>query len=404
MKTHPALNPWAPRREAQQVTGTPVDAQFSCEACGANLKFSPRNQRLLCDHCGHTNVVAGDHDGSHLDERDYLTVLERLRRQQAQGIEVTVADCPNCGASFEFDPKERAGLCPFCDAAMVKHQAEHQPIQPQGVLPFAISEKQAREALNKWVGRLWFAPNDLRQYMRAGRKMNGIYIPYWTYDANTISHYVGARGDVYYVTERAQVPDGNGGYRVEARQVPRIRWTPVRGTVRRFFDDVLVSASKTLPTKHQAAIDDWDLHGLMPFHAGYLAGFRAECYQVPLDEGFQHAKETMDHVIRRDIRFDIGGDQQRIDGVQTTYQNVTFKHILLPIWTAAYRYGGKSYQFLVNGRTGAVAGERPYSAWKLGIAIALMLVAAVAFGMWLIESGTLARLMHEMSSGGQRYW
>jgi hypothetical protein len=59
---------------------------------------------------------------------------------------------------------------------------------------------------------------------------------------------------------------------------------------------------------------------------------------------------------------------------------VTFKHVLLPVWLAAYKYRGKSYRFVVNGRTGAVQGERPWSAWKIAFAVILGLIVAAAFG------------------------
>ena len=88
----------------------------------------------------------------------------------------------------------------------------------------------------------------------------------------------------------------------------------------------------------------------------------------------------MDRVIERDVRFDIGGDRQRIHNMDTTLGEVTFKHILLPVWLAAYKYRGNTYRFVVNGRTGRVQGERPYSAIKITIAVILGLIAAAAIG------------------------
>ena len=49
----------------------------------------------------------------------------------------------------------------------------------------------------------------------------------------------------------------------------------------------------------------------------------------------------MARVIERDVRFDIGGDRQRIHAIDTDVRNVTFKHILLPVWMAAYKYRGR---------------------------------------------------------------
>ncbi len=49
----------------------------------------------------------------------------------------------------------------------------------------------------------------------------------------------------------------------------------------------------------------------------------------------------------------------------------------------AYRFQAKVYQVLVNARTGEVQGERPYSAVKIALLVALILLAAVI--LWLVS-------------------
>ena len=81
--------------------------------------------------------------------------------------------------------------------------------------------------------------------------------------------------------------------------------------------------------------------------------------------------------IQADIRRDIGGDHQRIHTARSQFDDITFKHILLPVWISAYKYGGKSYRFLINGETGEVQGERPWSIAKiilLGVAALIVLI------------------------------
>lgn len=175
----------------------------------------------------------------------------------------------------------------------------------------------------------------------------------------------------------------------EIRREPKIRWTPVRGHVRRFFDDVLVGASKSLPRKILDALQPWDLEQLVPYDENYLSGFRSEYYQVDLDEGFDHARQVMDSVIYRDITLDIGGDHQRIHQVRTLHSGTTYKHCLLPVWSAAFRYRNKSYRFVINGRTGEVQGERPYSWWKIGFATLAALLLAAGLYYYLDKTGAL---------------
>ena len=88
-------------------------------------------------------------------------------------------------------------------------------------------------------------------------------------------------------------------------------------------------------------------------------------------------------VILRDVRFDIGGDEQRTHEVDTAVSDVTFKHILLPVWLAAYKYRGKSYRFVMNGLTGRVPGERPYLFWEIFFAVVFGLLIAGIIGFTL---------------------
>ena len=349
--------------------------RFPCDQCGADYRFAPDRGKLVCDHCGHAEAVAqsGPWDSS-IRELDFDRALAQdLPDQEIE--ETRVLSCPNCAAQVEFDASLHAAECPFCATPVVTDTGTHRHIKPRGLLPFALDEEKAREAMNDWLGGLWFAPNGLQAYARKGRKIQGIYVPYWTFDADTSSNYHGERGTVYYVT-RTVIRDGK---RKQIR-VPKVRWRRVSGRVARFFDDVLVLASRSLPKRFTDALEPWDLSAMEPYNPEYLAGFRAEGYTVELNEGFTEARARMDRVIARDVKFDIGGDRQRIHDIQTRVSDVTFKHVLLPVWMAAYKYRGESYRFVVNGRTGRVQGERPWSAWKIGFAIVVGLLIAGAVG------------------------
>lgn len=358
-----------------------AEHRFPCDACGSDLRFDPGDNQLICDHCGNIQEISenGPWTGA-IRELDFRKGVNA--QLAAEDIEETrVVTCPNCGAQTEFDSDLHAAECPFCATPVVTDTGTHRHIKPRGLLPFHMEETQAREAVTDWLGSLWFAPNGLTEYARKGRKMNGIYVPYWTFDADTKSRYTGQRGTHYYET-RTVMRDGK---RKQVR-VRKTRWRNVSGRVARFFDDVLVLASKSLPKKYTDALEPWDLSALEPYKPEYLAGFRAEGYQVELVDGFDEARAYMDRMIRRDIKYDIGGDDQRIGSVNTDIADVTFKHILLPVWLAAYKYRGKTYRFVVNGRTGRVQGERPYSAWKIAFAVIIGLILALIAGVVIANS------------------
>ncbi len=359
-------------------TGAPPDAQahlFPCDNCGADLRFDPARGRLLCNHCGAEQELSAGHGRTGaIREFDFRAALEHAL-PEAEQEETRVLSCTNCGAQVEFEPDMHAAECPFCATPVVTGTGVNRHIKPRGVLPFLLDQRAAHDAMERWLGQLWFAPSGLKAYARRGRRMSGIYVPHWTFDADTTSDYSGERGTVYYET-RTVMRDGKR----RTVRVAKVRWRPARGRVARFFDDVLVPASRSLPEGFARALPPWDLAALEPYTPQYLAGFRAEAYTVGLEEAYTDAREQMDRIIERDVRFDIGGDRQRVHRIDTEVSGVTFKHVLLPVWVAAYRYRGRSYRFLVNGQTGRVQGERPWSGWKIAFAAVLALLAAGAAG------------------------
>jgi predicted RNA-binding Zn-ribbon protein involved in translation (DUF1610 family) len=343
------------------------------------MTFDPSASSIKCPYCGHANPIPqSEEDIEELDFHEYLS----RSAQQADTEQATAVRCESCGAETTLDANVSADECPFCGSAVLGERHDTTRIKPRSLLPFQVSREQAVEAFGGWIAGLWFAPNKLKEYARAETsRLSGVYVPYWTYDADCTSYYRGERGDEYWVTESYTTTENGKSVR-KTRRVRKIRWTPVSGTVFNRFDDVLVLASRSLPTKYAERLEPWDLENLAPYDGSYLAGFRAETYQVDLAEGFGVARGIMDGHIRSAVRRDIGGDEQRIHSVRTRHDNVTFKHLLLPVWISAYRYRDKVYRFLVNARTGEVQGERPWSWWKIALAgLAGLLVAALIIAL-----------------------
>ncbi len=350
---------------------TEEEFHFPCEQCGGDLRFSPGVDELTCPHCGHVQHIPQNGDVAEATrEMDFHAALD-AGQLGAEYEETRVLDCPNCGAKTEMAEAQQAARCPFCDTPIVGGTGTHRHIKPKALLPFDLDQDAARQAMTRWLGRLWFAPNGLQEYARKGRAMSGIYVPFWTYDADTRSRYSGMRGDDYWET-RTVHRDG----KMQQERVRRTRWRPAAGRVARFFDDIVVLASQSLPKRYTDALQPWDLAALKPYDPAYMAGFLAEAYQIGLEDGFTDARAVMDRQIEQDVRRDIGGDHQRIMTLQTQVSDITFKHVLLPIWMAVYKYRGKTYRFVVNGQTGKVQGERPWSAWKIAFAVLLGLIVA----------------------------
>ena len=353
-------------------TASPAEThRFPCAQCGAQLRFAPGQKRLTCEYCGHEQPIPfsdADRDTA-LATLDLATALKN-RLPEAAMEETRVLNCTNCGAQVEFDPNQHSAQCPFCASPVVTDTGTHRHIKPAAVLPFRLTEEEAHHSMNRWLRGLWFAPTELKKYARPDRKMDGLYVPYWAFDAFARARYTGERGDAHYQTRRI-------GKKTE--RVRQIRWRRVSGSVQRQFRDVLVMAAQSLPRRFTRGLEPWMLADLAPYSPQYLSGFRAEAYTVDLANSHKIALERMEEVLRADIRRDIGGDEQRITSLEASHSDERFKHVLLPIWMAAYRYRGRSYRFIVNAQTGKVQGERPWSVWKIAAAVAAALVAIILF-------------------------
>lgn len=351
---------------------TPTARFFPCKTCGAKLQFEPGTEVLKCPYCTAENEIPKPTE--QVRELPYDETLASLSRQAAGATQETpIVECTGCHAMLTLASNVTSLDCPFCGTSIVATGASRNVIKPNAVLPFKVPRDRATEQFRAWIKGLWFAPNKLKQRAMLDACLSGVYVPAWTYDCRAETAYTGQRGDAYYETQTVTI---NG--RRTTQRVRKIRWRPVSGRVSNTFDDILVLSSSSLPGRQLDELDPWDLSNAAPFREDYLAGFRAECYTIGLEQGFELAKQKAQPTINGTIYRDIGGDEQRITSASTVYSQVTFKYVLLPVWVSAYRYNGKVYQFLVNARTGEVQGDRPWSWAKISLAV---IAAVVAIGV-----------------------
>jgi len=341
----------------------------TCPNCGASLSYKPGTTNLTCEHCGSSfEIKTAGSSAEAQKENDLLAALSgNWQALQAQ-TQAYVVKCPACGAESSFDQNVFASACAFCGSPLSVKPDERSVAHPQAVLPFKIDRTAATNEYTKWLRKLWFAPNNLKKAASADR-FNGVYLPFWTFDTDTQTDYRGERGEHYTETHTRMV---NG--KQEVVHETKTRWFPAGGRVQRFFNDILITASRAMPEKHLDRLEPWDLANLVSYDARYLSGFKAEVSQVNIADGYNEAKQRMERVIEQDVRRDIGGDEQRISSLNTRYDRQTYKYILLPVWLSVYRYGNKIYRFVVNARTGEVHGERPWSAWKIALAVIAALI------------------------------
>lgn len=343
--------------------------QYPCKGCGANVEFSPGTDKLECPYCGHQDAIPRSRE--QIKEYALKDALVLMRKSKGYGVAGRDVKCERCSAVSHLSGESLSAECAWCGAPFTIPQEaqESDTIAPEAILPFAVDKDASAKLFREWVASRWFAPSSFRS-MASLAKIQGIYRPFWTYDAYTTSHYEGERGDYYYEEETTTVFEHGRHVRKKVRK-RKIRWSHRWGTFDEFFDDILIPAGE-----HNDWNTTYELGRLKPYEASYLAGFVAERYIIHVDQGWKKAKEKIDEVLYRIACRKIGGDKQRNVEVETAYCGVSFKHILLPLWVASYMYGRKVYRFQVNGQTGEVTGERPYSFWK----IFLFILALVGMG------------------------
>lgn len=357
----------------QQLQKDPL-LLFPCPGCNAQLHFNPKQQQLECEHCG--TKVAIDKGSDHIRENS-------LRQQMAATgdptvtIEQMVYKCNRCGSETVFTSETPTFICSFCNFEVVNPVAyKTRIIQPSGIIPFSIDNQQSVTIFKTWLGKGWWAPGDLRQFARQDA-LHGIYLPFWTYDAQTHSNWSGYGGRHYYETE--SYTDSNGNR--QTRQVQRTEWIYRSGTYDFFFDDILIGGATELSQSEYESIFPYKLEELVNFDARYLSGWQADVYDIAVNDGYAKAEDIMSAAIHNACADMCRIDTYRDLSVDTSYGDQTYKHILLPIWVCSYLYKNKKYHFLINGQTGKIYGKKPVSTAK--VVITILLVLLVVLAIWL---------------------
>jgi hypothetical protein len=355
-----------------------VQAQrFRCDQCAATMAFDAALGKLRCGHCGASRAVPAG--AGMVAEKRLEEGLAHAPRGLGAGSGVRTSRCQDCGAGVVFPDGTVATACSFCKSPKVLEQAENtNALRPESLLPFQIDKERANNAFATWLGKLWFRPSNLRRLAQV-QEVNGVYVPFWTFDAHVQSSWTAEAGYKYEVTE-TYTAEENGRPVTRERRVEKIRWEDADGSRADDFDEILICASVGLPRELAEGLVKFDTRQLVPYAPGYLSGWRAEEYAVDLPAGWEQGRQRMAARQQERCAKDVPGDTHRNLSVQNTFLGVTWKHVLLPIWIAAYRYQGKVYRFLVNGQTEEVVGNAPYS-WAKIMSL-LVTLGAAAFALW----------------------
>ena len=349
--------------------------KFNCSARGAEAVWTPSKQKLICPYCATESEAQLANDFQAVKENDLLEALKNLTEQD-QGWQVArkTVKCQSCQAISVFNPERISQNCDFCGSpSLLSLDDTHAPVRPSSLIPFIVADTKVREDVRKWYASHWFAPNKLGKKALTDT-LHGIYLPYWTFDAQVHADWEAESGEYYYKTDS------------QGRRQQHVRWSHASGALDHFFDDLLVPASRGVhPALLQKVGDFPTASQLVPYDPGYLTGWVVEQYQIDLKAAAQASFESMESAINGMCANSVPGDTHRGLQVESHYSSQTFKHVLLPIWLLTYTYGTKNYQVVVNGVTGHIDGEYPLS-WVKIFFVTVLVLAAVLFFMSISES------------------
>lgn len=340
--------------------------KHACPACGGQAEWNPAKQMLLCPFCGAESPYEGHKAGGAVSEIDLLKMLRELPEEQ-RGWDTArrSVQCQSCKAVMVFDPAKVGKNCEFCGSpALVDYQELQSPVRPQSLLPFKLSQSDVRDRMKRWYSGRWFAPNAFKHKSLIDQ-LHGLYVPYWTFDAQVHCEWQAEAGHYYYTTE--SYTDSQG--RTQTRQVQHIRWEYAAGSIDHFFDDEPVPATKGVDHSLLRQVEPFPTKELVPYDTAFLSGFVVERYQINLEEAAAASVGQMNDELESMCSRQVPGDTQRNLRLQPEYSAQTFKHTLLPIWLLTYKYRSKTFNVVANGYTGEIAGEYPKSFWKIAFLV-----------------------------------
>ncbi len=349
--------------------------KYPCPACGAQAEWNPGKQKLVCPFCGTESPYTITATGQ-IEEIDLVRALREIP-DEARGwmTEKRTVQCQSCKAVSVFDPERVGQRCQFCGSpALVPYEEIKAPIRPQSLLPFRVADTAVREQIRRWYKSKWLAPNALKSRALVDT-VKGVYIPYWTFDAQAVCPWEAEAGHYYYTTETYRDSKGN----TQTRQVQHVRWEPASGVVEHFFDDDPIPGTRGVSHDLLRQVEPFPTNELVAYNTSYLSGFIVEHYQVVLLEAAQASEAQMTETLRGMCAAQVPGDTYRNLEIHPSFSARTFKHILVPLWLLTYTYGARVFHVLVNGATGRMDGEYPKSFWKIFFLVVGVIILVVIF-------------------------
>lgn len=341
---------------------------YKCPQCGAATRFDVAHGGVSCEHCGYLARSTEKSVGQAAEQHEF-TLEALVLAEQGWGIDRPNLHCDSCGAELSLSPEALTSSCPFCASNKVNiSKAPADILRPKFLIPFKIVPENVQSFAREWLGKGWFHPPELASSALIHR-FKGIYLPYWTFDALINADW---RAQVGY--ERT-VRDREGNSRTV------IDWRWESGNARLMFDDLPQTGTNKVSNFLLEKLLPFQMHDLVAYSPDFLAGWQAQNYNVVLPDAWQTAKDKMREKAQAACRGQIRSSHVRNFSMTANFSDEAWRYVLLPVYLAVYKHENRVFQVMVNGQTGAVAGQKPVAWWKIWLAIAALLLPGMTLGL-----------------------
>lgn len=362
----PGIKIYKPAPEQPEDTRETV--QFSCPRCGGSTAFSASDGGLTCTNCDYYEPPKQAVVGRAAEEFEF-TVESLTRSAHGWGTERKELQCQSCGAYTSLPPEQLTHTCPFCGSNnVIQRQSAQDALRPRFLIPFKLEAEACAALARDWLGSSWMTPGALKR-LASIATFSGIYLPFWTFDADTSAGWRAQVGHTRYYTDS------------KGRRRSRTVWKWESGQVRLNINDLLIAGTGKVSRRLLNSLRNFNLNELAPYEPTYLAGYQAQAYDVTLEQGWEMARHQMREQTRLACRQQASSSKIRNFSMELDFSHESWRYVLLPVYLAAYQYDGKSYQVMVNGQTGAVAGQRPADWLKVWLAVGALLAPGLTLGI-----------------------
>lgn len=331
---------------------------YSCPQCSGHVAYDIPSGTWKCAFCSQ------DFKKEELATRKtFSTVQEQAPAGQSNLTDIT---CGACGAHLVCEETTAATFCLYCRSPSIIKTRFSGEFKPRYVLPFTITQDQAKKLYFTWIRKRFFAPASFKTAQEVDQ-IRGLYIPCWLFDSSVQGSIEGEGKNSRSYT--------SGEYRVTETDYYHVLRA---GDAR--YSRVPVDGSKKLDDSLVLGIEPYDYGQLQDFSMEYMASCLAETYDLPAEE----AQTAMEPRVKNYLAESLEASGRRYGSLSIRSRNLDVQDVkvdyaMLPLYILNNRYGKKNLTFLVNGQTGKIYGETPVDhLWRLGFTLAMTLAFSIA--------------------------